>query len=357
MIRIGNFKATNEMKNYIDEILETGKISEGPFTKKFENETKKFLNVENALAVTNGTVALQLIGHYLMNTKGKQKVCVPALTFPATLNAFMLSGHETMLCDVGEDMQIDINTLSEEQKYEIDVVVVVHLMGYSANMDQIMENAKKYKWMVVEDTAESFGAEYKGKKLGTFGDFGTYSFYVSHNITGGELGLVVCKDTKVAEILISMKKHGRDFNSPLEFRHLYIGSNYKTTEFCSAVALSQINMVEKLLKTRFENAKFYHDNIKNPKLQGYPVESGFSPLGYPIKCESESDRDSFCNRLNKSGVETRHIFPCLSNQPAYKEILKSYPMAEKIEKTVFYIGVHHLLRKEDLQKIVDVLNK
>lgn len=357
-IRIGDFKTTDRIRSYINEILDNGRLTEGPFTERFEEKVKGILGIDNALAVTNGTVSLQLIGQYLKMKHGKLKVCVPALTFPATLNAFLIVGHDVVLCDVGDDLLIDIGTLSEEEKESIDVIVPVHLMGYSADMESIMEAAKKYGWIVIEDTAEAFGGEYKGRKLGTIGDFGSFSFYVSHNITGGELGLITTKDPKTAKIFNSMKKHGRDFDSPLEFRHPYVGSNYKTTEFCSAVALAHLDIADELLNKRFSTARYYYENIKNPMLEPFPVTQGFSPLGYPIRCKSEKERDMFCKRLNAEGIETRHIFPNLMNQEAYAGMLHGkYPVSDRLEKTVFYIGVHHLLKEEDKKKIVEVLNR
>jgi len=293
-------------------------------------------------------------------TAGPKTICVPAMTFPATINAFVVTGHAVILCDVNENMQIDINTLSEKDKYRIDVIVPVHLMGYPANMDKIMLSARKYGWVVIEDTAEAFGGDYEGRKLGTIGHFGSYSFYLSHNIAGGELGLVVTDDDEIAKIFRSMKNHGRDSKNPLEFNHSYIGSNYKTTEFSAAIGLSQLNNVDELLNKRLDNAKYFFENIKNPNLKPFPILNGFSPLGYPIRATSEAYREVICKYLTEEGIETRHIFPCLNTQIAYQGNLgetTAFPVARRLEKEVFYIGVHQHITEEEKKKIVDVLNK
>ena len=127
MIKLGDFQVNREQRKIIKDILDSGRITEGKYVKLFEEELAKFLGVKHAIAVTNGTVALQLLSQYFGKSK---KVCIPAMTFPATLNAFETTGQNTMLCDIGEDLQINIDSLTETQKKSIDILVPVHLMGY-----------------------------------------------------------------------------------------------------------------------------------------------------------------------------------------------------------------------------------
>lgn len=354
MIKLGDFQVNREQRKIIKDILDSGRITEGKYVKLFEEELAKFLGVKHAIAVTNGTVALQLLSQYFGKSK---KVCIPAMTFPATINAFETTGQNTMLCDIGEDLQINIDSLTETQKKSIDILVPVHLMGYTSNMEHIMREAKKYGWIVIEDTAEAFGAKIGDKYTGTFGNFGTFSFYVSHNIIGGELGAIVTNDNNVNEILRSMKNHGRT-GSNLKFEHSYIGSNYKTTEFCTGIAYENILNANKILNKRFLNALYFQDNINNPKLYGYSIDLGFSPLGYPIKAKTEEIKKEITSKLKEEGIETRNIFPCLANQKAYEGRFNTndYPVANKMEKLIFYIGVHQFLKRGDLNKIVKVLN-
>ena len=359
-IRIGDFIPTQKHINAVMEVIKSGRLTEGPKVKELEKVMADYLGVKNAILVTNGTVALQLVATYLrLNSIEKPlNTIVPALTFPATINAFAVSGYPVGLCDVNPDLQINVDNMSKEHKENTDVLIPVHLMGYPADMDKIMSDAKKYNWIVVEDACEAFGTEYKGKKVGTIGDFGCFSFYVSHNITAGELGMVVTNDDKAAKMMRSMKNHGRTGDN-MKFEHSYIGSNYKTTEFCAAIALENMKNVDKILSTRKANCQYFLDNIKNDKLKPYPVPEGFSPLGYPIACETEEYRDEICKKLNENDIETRGMFPCIANQESYKELYShlNFPVSEKLEKTVFYIGCHHLLSKEDKKKIVKVLSE
>ena len=360
MIRIGDFQINQRQRDYINEILDNGRLTEGPFVKKLEDMFKEYLGVKHAILVTNGTVALQLVSTFLTHRERRTlNVVVPAMTFPATMNAFVSTGHAVALCDIGEDLQIDIDNIPEEHKENIDVIVPVHLMGYSANMDKIMKEAEKYGWYVIEDTAEAFGAKTaSGKLAGTIGDFGTYSFYVSHNVQAGELGLITTNDDEAAEVMRSMKNHGR-VGDNLKFLHSYVGSNYKTTEFPAAICYENMERVDDILKTRNANAQYLHDNIKNEKLKPFPVDENFSPLGYPINCECEEYKNDITKKLNDNGVETRNIFPNLASQEVFRDFFSpfDYPVANKLEKTVFYVGVHQFMSEEDLKKIVAVLNE
>ena len=354
-IRIGDFKTTTVMRDYVNEILDNNRITEHCFVKRLEEKMAKFLGVKHAIAVTNGTLSLEMLGHYLRMSYGQLTVCVPALTFPATINAFINTGHKVILCDVKEDLTIDLDTLSKEDRLNINVIVPVHLMGYSCDMDKVLEFKTRYGWdYIIEDCAESFGSKFNNKKVGTIGDFGSFSFYVSHNIAGGELGLVVTNNDEDAKILRSIKNHGRDNSSPLEFKHDYVGSNYKITEFVAAIGLANMNNVEEILKKRFDNAIFYKEHITNNRLSPFNVTKNDSLLGYPIKV-IDGNIDVICKLLNDNGIETRKMFPCLANQKAYN-INNTYDVATELEQSVFYVGVHHLLSDIDKKKIVTILN-
>lgn len=358
MIRIGDFKITQKQRDVINEILDNGRITEGPFVKLLEREMEKYLGVKHAIAVTNGTVALQLIAHYLTHRDKKyHRTLVPAMTFPATYNAFYLNGNPVTLCDIGEDLQINIESAPKYVLEKTEIIVPVHLMGYPCNMDKIMEYAKEMNAIVVEDACEAFGAEYNGKKVGTIGHFGAFSFYVSHNLSSGELGLVVTNDDEAAEVMRSMKAHGR-LGDMMKFNHQYHGSNYKTTEFTAGLCWAQMEDVNKLLNIRLNNARYYFDNITNDKLEPYHCPDGFSPLGYPIDAKTEEYRNKVCKALNDNGIETRNIFPNLANQPFLEGLFRAenYPVANEFEKRVFYIGVHQHLTEGEKQKIVSVLN-
>lgn len=359
-IKIGDFKAEQGHIDAVLEVIKSGRLTEGPKVDELEKVMEKYLDIKNAILVTNGTVALQLVALYLRlkNPEKPLNTIITALTFPATVNAFAVNGYPIALCDVRRDLQIDISKIPEVEKVKNDILVPVHLMGYAADMDKIMEEAKLYDWTVVEDACEAFGTEYKGKKVGTIGDFGCYSFYVSHNITAGELGMVVTNDDEAAKILRILKNHGRTGDNML-FEHAYIGSNYKTTEFCAAIALENMKNVDEVIAIRKANCQYFFDNIKNDKLFPFEVPEGFSPLGYPIICVNKEYKKEICKKLNDNDIETRGMFPCIANQGAYKNLYEHYnfPVANALEDETFYIGCHQYLTEEEKEKIVEVLSE
>lgn len=363
MIRLGDFKINKEQKAIIDDIVKSGRITEHKYVKMFEEAVAKFIGVKHAIAVANGTLALELVANYLRdghNPNYKPVACIPALTFPATLNAFYNAGYEIILCDVDRDLGIDLSTLNTYQKRKIDVVIPVHILGYAANMQEVMSMAKEYDWDVVEDFAESFGTKYDGKRVGSIGDFGISSFYVSHVIQAGELGVVTTNDDFAAAQMRSMKNHGRNLDNPMKFDHIFTGSNYKTTEFCAGLGYEQMGRADEIIAARHKNAKRIYEEVPpNEIFAPMPTFPENAHLGYPIMCKNEQIRDKVVKQLNDNGIETRHMFPCLASQPAYRDVYgrpEDFPVANFLEKACFYVGVHQFLKQEEVDKIIKALN-
>ena len=358
-IKLGDFKINKRQRKIFKDIIASTRITEGKYVKLFEEEVSKFLGVKHTIAVTNGTVALQLVAQYIKyKYGGGLKICIPATTFPATLNAFLNIGFDTVLCDIDDSLCIDLDTLTEEEKHLIDVIVPVHLMGYTADMDKINKEAIKYGWIVVEDFAEAFGSKYGDRRVGSIGDFGCSSFYMSHVLQGGELGIVTTNDDEAAKVMRSMKNHGRDGN-PMEFHHKYIGSNYKTTEFCAGLGYEQMTRADEIIKQRRNNATRIQTKVNNPYLECFAINENVSFLGYPIIAITGEYKKYICDKLNERGIETRGMFPCLANQEAYKDLNykeKEYLCSEYMERTCFYVGIHQNLTIDEIDEIIKGLN-
>ncbi len=358
-IRLGEIKITPEQKQIVNEILDSGQLTEGKYTKLFEESVAKFLDVKHVIAVSNGTVALELIGNYYRTMYRSQVVCVPATTFPATINAFINTGHRIILCDVGTDLTMNLDSLSEDEKAAIDIIVPVALLGYPPNMDKIMEEARERDWQVVEDFAEAFGTKYDGQSIGTIGNFGTSSFYVSHVIQAGELGIITTNNDDAARILRSMKNHGR-VGSSLIFNHEYIGTNNKVTEFVTGICYDQMKRAEEIIARRQQIVFTYENGIDNGSLSQYPCIPNCSYLGYPILAIDEEYKNTVCKRLNDNGIETRGLFPCLANQKAYEGMHFTggwkYPVSDDLERRGFYIPCHQYLTDEEVAFVIKVLN-
>lgn len=373
--RLGHVEINGEQKEMIKQILDSNWVTEGEFTRKFEEKIAEFVGTKYAIACGNGTLALMLANEAIIprdTNKRNGEIWTSALTFPATVNSILTTGYKPRLFDAKKDLQIDENLLwdavnriknSDHPKIkEMPVAIMpVHLMGYSANMTEIMKIAKEAGAYVIEDACESFGALHNGKRVGSFGDVGCFSFYASHNIQGGELGAVTTNDKELYEKMKSIKNHGRTADS-LKFRHDYVGFNFKTTEFTSALALANMRKAEDILKKRYEAAKYLHDEINNEKITKGVITTDSTYLGYPMGVAKEYQgilsREKIIEKLNAAGVETREMFPNIANQGAFRHMFEpgEFPMASMFEKQWFYVGAHQYLTQEQLDIIVKAIN-
>ena len=262
--------------------------------------------------------------------------------------------------------------------------MLVHVLGTSANMTKLMQIAKKYKIDIIEDTCESLGAKYNNKQLGTFGRFGTYSFYYSHQITSGEGGMILCNDLNDYNVLKSLRSHGwsRDTNlhanfkkkfNNLDERFLFIGPGYnvRPTEIQSAIALNQFKRLNQFIKIRNINRNKIINNLKkNDKWKNQfsfvEVKSNFKPswFGLPILINEKYSyvKKEFLNYLSKKGIENRPIISGnFLNQPAstfynFKSTKNDFKNADEIEERGFFIGLHTKNIKEvEIKYIISCL--
>ncbi|MDP2672018.1 MAG: DegT/DnrJ/EryC1/StrS family aminotransferase [Candidatus Daviesbacteria bacterium] len=360
-INLGELKVSDQQREIINNILDSGRITEGPYSRQFEEEFAKYTGVKHCIVCTNGTAGLMLVLQVLRNLADKPMTfLVPALTFPATLNAVILTGHNAVLCDVGEDLQIDVDEKTIVEK-NIDGIIPVHLMGYPCNMDRILELKERYGLFVIEDACESFGSSFNGKKVGSFGNCGVFSGYASHTVGVGEFGCITTDNDELATMIHSLKNHGR-VGSSLKFEHKYVGYNSKTTEFMSGMALSELRRITEIISRRQSVAKRYVDNIKNVNLFPFPFSPDCSYLGFPIKAITKDYRDKVINKLTNEGIETREMFPCLANQEAYHLMFDQgvlnlkLPVSQDSERRCFYIPCHQYLTDKQVDNIIAVIN-
>jgi len=353
-IRLGDFKLLDEHRKIVNEVLECGQFTEGKYTKLFEEKWAKYIGVKHCIACTNGTAALMLaITAFEFMKQKTLTYAVPATTFPATLNSVLLTGNKSVLVDVKDDLLIDVDKIKCEK---IDGIIPVHLFGYPCDMDKIMKLKKKYNLFILEDCCEATGSTYKGKKVGSIGDAGAFSFFMSHPLGIGELGCVTTNNDKLAKIMRSIKNHGR-VGSNLEFKHDFIGYNFKTTEFMTALACVGIEHIEEVIDSRRDVVKKYTDCINNKNLSLGAYSSDCSYLGFPIIAKSKKYKKIILEKLKENGIETREMFPCLKNQVAYKNMFqKEYPVSNHLEQCGFYIPCHQYMNEEDINFVIDVIN-
>ncbi len=398
-VSVGDFKIGASEKDAIKSVLEDGRISEGRKVREFEKKFADFIGTKSSILLNSGTSALiaglsALIYAKDLNIKPKQKIITTPLTYIATSNAILLSGFEPIYVDIDKNTfgitPENIRSLLEKERHpdKYAVILPVHLMGFSCDMDGINKVAKEYNLKVIEDTSQAHGTLYNGKKAGSLSLFSTFSFYIAHNIQVGEMGAVATDDTEMLRLIRKIKANGRlcdcdvcnrnihgcvklkdykgeeDFDP--RFTHTMIGYNFKTSDLFAALGICQLEKVNLINAKRRENVKYLNDRLKkfDEIFQLPSYSEDISYLAYPIiiKKPDVISRRFLRSKLQKHNIETRPFFGCIpTQQPAYSYLKKEYegklPNAEYIGKNGFYIGCHQYIEKDDLDYIVHIFEK
>ncbi len=356
-------------------VLQSKKITMSKITKRFEKNFAKKIGSKFALMTNSGSSANLLAVSVISNLLSKKRlkkddeVIIPAVCWSTSLWPIVQNNLKPVFVDVEpHTMNIDINDLKKKIRKKTKAVMCIHVLGTSTNMNTLMKIIKKKNLILIEDTCESLGAKYNNKHLGTFGRFGTYSFYYSHQITSGEGGMIVCNDLNDYNLLKSMRSHGwsRDTNlhkklsnkyKNLDNRFLFIspGYNLRPTDVQAAIAANQFKRLKNFMKIRNYNRNIIISNLKkhpnwDNQFKFVEVQKDLKPswFGLPIMIDQrfEKNKKKFLNFLLKKGIENRPIISGnFLNQPASKlykftKNKSAFKNAQLIEKLGFFIGLH-----------------
>lgn len=396
-IRVGDIRIGDAEKKVLNEIIDSGRISEGKMVNKFEKAWAEFVGTKYCIATSSGAGAL-IAGltalKYFKDLRPGTKVITSPLTYIATSSAISAVGFEPVYVDIDlETFNITPEAIKEYLDREENVegcaiILPVHLMGYPLRMDEINEVAKQYGLITFEDAAEAHGTTRNGLKAGSMSLLSAFSFYIAHNIQAGEMGAINTDNKDIARLVKKIKAQGRacdclvctrpasgcpkidahegedDFDP--RFSHDLIGYNFKTMEFQAALGLNQLERVEWIIKRRQDNVRCLnnilgrYDSIL--RLPEYSEEISY--LAYPIVIKRPNliSRKELRMKLEKEGIETRPLFGCIpTQQPAYSHLKEKYsgklPNAEYLGLNGFYIGCHQYLTEDDLEYIGKTFNK
>ncbi len=355
------------------------RLTKGPITLDFEEKYSKWLGRKYSVFVNSGSSANLLMlsalqqGDYLKNNK----VVVPSVAWATDLSPVIQLGLEPILCDSNmEDLSVDLEHLEKIfQEESPSVLMFVSVLGLVPNMDELVNLCDEYNVILLEDTCESMGCEYKGQKLGTFGKMASFSTFFGHHISTIEGGLISTDDFKLYELLLSIRSHGwdRDLSSETQshlqqdwnvskfdamYTFYYSGFNMRSTDLQAYIGLAQIDKIDDWGKKREHNYNLYFSLIKNdywrPKSHHNSLTSNFA---YPI---ISPHRDKIVKELQKNKVEVRPmICGSMGTQPFY---VKKYgelklPKVSIIDEYGFYVPNHPSLSEEEVKFICDIINK
>ena len=383
-ITLGTLNINDRGRDYVNNVVFSNRLSSGPYTKRFEDGFARLHQSKHAIFMNSGTSALQVALAALKEVHNYQdgdEVLVPATTFIATSNIVIQNGLKPVFVDVNpETYNMDWCEIEEHITPRTRCIIPVHLFGLPANMKRIMAIAKAHNLQVIEDSCETMFAAQNGQSVGSFGDFGTFSTYVAHLVVGGVGGLVTTSDDRLAEISRSLMAHGRDsiytnidqddtddpklMKEMIERRYKFdrVGYSYRATEFEAAIALSELERAAENIAIRRANAQQLTsllDDMDMLQLPYIPPGTTHSFMMYPLVLKS-GDRDKLLMHLEKYGIETRYLFPLLS-QPVYQKLFpgmeSKYPTSQYLAKQGFFIGMHQGLSKDDIEYVSEVMHR
>jgi CDP-6-deoxy-D-xylo-4-hexulose-3-dehydrase len=379
-IGVGGFAVSPLARRYVNEVLDSNRLSYGPFHRRFESAFAAEHDSKHSVFCNSGTSALQIALQALKEKHGwadGDEVIVPSVTFIATSNIVL---HNRMV-PVFADVDPRTYTL-DPAKFEAAItpktraVIPVHLLGLPADMDPISAIARKRGLSVIEDSAETMFAKYKGRKVGSLGDIGCFSTYIAHYIVTGVGGLATTSDPDLAVRLRSLMNHGRDSiylsidddkdaeGAKLHeivakrFQFVSVGHSYRATELEAALGLAQLEEKDGIVAARTGMAARLSAGLKEfegrLQLPFSPPDRDHTFMLYGLVLKNE-DKAPLVNFLEDRGVETRDLLPLL-NQPVYKKLFgdleSKFPVAKHLNRSAFYIGCHQYMTANDADYVI-----
>ena len=364
--------------------LKLGWVVQGQYVKQFENKFAEFIKSPFAIAVSSCSTALHMTLAAL-GIKAGDEVIVPALTWIATANAVEHLGGKSVFCDINLDSyNIDFNIIEEKISPRTKAIIPVHLFGLPAAMDEIVAISQKYNLYIVEDAACGFGAYYKNKHVGNFGDIGCFSFHPRKAITTGEGGMITTSDEMLDKLLRALRNHGAaisDFerhNSKEAFllsEYKYLGYNYRMTDIQAALGVSQIEKAHWIQKQRLEKANYYDKLLADVDFLKTPRSPDFMIHGYqsyvclfqpePVTSANLEKLNRMRNKLmvalEEKGISTRQGTHAVTLQDYYRKKYsiqaKDYPNANIADKLTIALPIYPQLTEEDQQYVVENLKR
>ena len=361
-------------------VLLSGQLTMSKKTKEFEKYFAKKIGAKYCLMVNSGSSANLLALFCAVNPlrknhlKKKDECLVPAVCWSTTLWPIIQVGLTPKILDVNIDnFSLDLNTIKKNITKKTKAIMVVNVLGNCAELDKIRKYADEKNIILIEDNCESLGSVYKNKYLGTYGDFSSFSFYFSHQITAGEGGMIVCKSEKDFRILKSLRAHGwdREINKKNrnKFNFINQGFNLRPLEVSAAIALSQLKRLDNMMKIRSYNRNEIIKSLKNSnewnnQFDFFEPADNLKPswFGLPLLINKRyiKKKKSFLDYLNKNKVDTRPIISGnFANQPAIKLLKikidkKKLINSQEIDNRGFFIG---LPTRKLNKKIINKLSK
>ncbi|MHA1804533.1 MAG: DegT/DnrJ/EryC1/StrS family aminotransferase [Promethearchaeota archaeon] len=363
----------------VEKVLRSQQLSllTGEVVREFEKQFARYCGVKHAIGVNSGTAALHVAIASLDIGPGDE-IIIPPFTFIATASTIIHNNAIPVFADIDEKTYtLDPNSVEKQITEKTRAIIPVHLAGISADMDPIMDLAEQHDLHVIEDACQAHGAEYRGKKVGSIGDLGTFSFYPSKNMTTGEGGMIITNDDELAEQCRLIRHHGES----AWYVYERLGWNYRMTEVQGAIGVVQLKKLDKFIEKRNQNAFYLSKNVENIK--------GISPPHVPDYCKPafnywigklhpeiiKMNKTQFLEKFPQS----KTLYPeplyktklfkhklgypkgCPWSCPFYGKKMKydviQLPIVERIAKEIFALDISPEISPQALNEYIEIMKK
>ena len=355
-------------------------LTQGPQVRAFEVAWARWMGVKYAVFVNSGSSA-NLLAYYALLVSGRlrnRKVVVPAVSWSTTVAPAIQLGFEPLMCEAeAQSFGLDANHLENLLRaHDPAVVVVVHVLGVPCDMKALTDLRSQYGFALVEDACSATGSRFQGRRVGTFGDMSTFSFFYGHHLSTIEGGMVCTDDEALYDILLQVRSHGwpKDLSSTKEaaqarvyevgdfnrrFTFYYPGFNVRSTDLNARIGLTQLRKIERVVERRVENHATYQSKLRGTAFHYQQSDCAtICSISFAALACSAEHRDSIARALDAHRIETRPVGGGnMSRQPFWAERYGAtvFPVADRIHSTGFQLPNHPQLDAEDITRICEIV--
>ena len=347
----------------VSEVLRSGMLVQGENVNALEDEIAGYLNVKNAVAVSNGTATLHL-ALVAAGIGAGDEVIVPAFSYVATANVVEIVGAKCIFVDIEPDtFNIDVSRIEQAITPQTKAIIPVHEFGLACDIAELMQVAEKHDLFVVEDAACALGATENGKFVGSFAQVGSFSLHPRKAVTSGEGGILTTDDDDLAEKFRVLRNHGISMKSgKMDF--VAAGFNYRMTDFQAALVRGQFARIEETIESRNELAIVYFselENAENIELPAIPEGKRHTWQTFHAVVSDNTNRDELIEKLKSRGIGANYGAQCIPLQTFYREKYnldceREFPNALRAFENGLALPVYEKLSAKDIRFISDALN-
>ena len=344
-------------------VLKSQHLALGPKMEEFERQVAALAGQRFGIAVNSGTSGLHLLVRAMGIGDGDEVITTP-FSFIASANCMLFERAKPVFVDIDpQTLNIDPSLIEQAVSPRTKAILPVHVFGQPADMEPIMEIARRHGLKVIEDSCEAIGAKYRGRAAGSFGDGAVFAFYPNKQITTGEGGVVVTNDEEIASLCHSMRNQGRSEGGGW-LDHERLGFNYRLDELSCALGLVQLQRLPEILARRSAVAAEYNRLLKDVAGVATPYispEVEMSWFVYVIRLDEKIDRDMVLTLLQQRGVQCKPYFTPIHLQPYYRSLFGfkegDFPVTEQVGRGVLALPFYTNLKKKQVEFVVESLRE